>query len=110
MFENLKQDVQLIGTALQARLTPQWAAPHQLCHFRRGAQDWEFNLLAASPQGQCGSLLQLMRNGKPRFNIILNQPNTELAQWRDALQDVLSNSDQRDSGWWLRLFLRLRGR
>src|SRR4051812_23783129 len=93
MLDGLKKDLQLLGSALEARLTPQWAAPHLLCRFRRDAAIWEFSYLARSPQGQSGSLLQLTRNGKPRFSITLHQPDSELPQWRDALNDVLSSTE-----------------
>jgi len=110
MLDGLKKDLQQLGSALEARLTPQWGEAQQLCRFRRGAAEWEFSYLAPSPQGQSGALLRLTRNGKYRFEITLRQPDIELAQWRDALHDCLTQSDQRDIGLWLRFYLRVRGR
>lgn len=110
MLDGVKKDLQLLGQALDVRLTPQWADPQPLCRFERDASVWEFSYLAPSPQGQSGSLLQLTRNGKYRFEITLRQPEAELPQWRDALNDVLTSSAVRDVGWWMRLYLRLHGR
>ena len=113
MLDGVKKDLQLLRQALDVRLTPQWADPQLLCRFERDASVWEFSYLAPSAQGQSGSLLQLKRNGKFRFEITLRQPESELPQWRDALNDVLTSSAVRDAaraGWWMRLYLRLHGR